>query len=253
MQQKEFGKWLENLLTPSAFRDFCPNAICVEASTEVKRVVTGVSFRSLLVDRAIELEADTIIVHHPHGFWNNESRLPVGILGKQVGKLFKHGISLYGFHLPLDGHLEIGNNALIAKALGAKVTSTFMREGEKDIACVATFEKALSKTQFIEKVEGVFPNGVKDSFLYGKDEIKTLAICSGGGSSGLSEALSLGVDGFLTGEIKETSPIFACENAFNLVACGHHRTEVFGVKALAEKISAELGIFAEFVDVDNPI
>lgn len=253
MEQKEFGKWLENLLTPSAYRDFCPNGICVEASETVNRVVTGVSFRTLLVDKAIEQKADTIIVHHAHGFWNNESRLPVGILGNQLKKLFTHGISLYGFHLPLDGHPEIGNNALIAKALGVKVSETFMREGEKDIACIAEFESPISVSDFSQRLEKVFPYGVKDSFFHGKSEIYRVGICSGGGASGLQEAVSLGVDTYLTGEIKETTPILAEELGVNLVCCGHHRTEIFGVKALAEKITAELGIFAEFIDLDNPI
>lgn len=253
MKQTEFGKWLDNLLTPKSYRDFCPNAICVEASENVERVVTGVSFRSSLIDKAIEKKADTIIVHHAHGFWNNESRLPVGILGKQIQKLFLHGISLYGFHLPLDGHAEIGNNVLIAKALGAKVIQTFMREGEHDVACMSELPSAISSVEFVNLLDKIFPFGVNNSFFYGNQKIHRIAICSGGGASGLEETISLGADTYLTGEIKETTPILAEEYGINLVTCGHHRTETFGVCALAKKIQDELGIFAEFIDIDNPI
>lgn len=253
MKQQEFGNWLKNVLEPQKFKDFCPNAICVETSDEVKKVVTGVSFRDSLIDAAIERGADTIFVHHAHGFWNNESRLPVGILGKKIGKLYKHGISLYGFHLPLDAHAEIGNNVLIAKSLGANVTQSFIRAGECDIAYIADFVDPITQSEFMERVNKAMPHGANSSFMYGARLIKRVAICSGSASSDIPEGFALGADAFITGEIKETTPIVAEENSWNVVACGHHRTEVFGVRAMAEKIQNELGIPAEFVDIDNPI
>lgn len=253
MQQQEFGNWLKGVLEPQKFKDFCPNAICVEASYEVKKVVTGVSFRDSLIDEAIARGADTIFVHHAHGFWNNEPRLPVGVLGKKIAKLFKHGISLYGFHLPLDAHEEIGNNVLIAKALGANVTQSFIRAGERDIAYIADLAKPISQSEFMERVNAAMPHGANSAFMYGTNEIRRVAICSGSASSDIPEGFVLGADVFVTGEIKETTPIVAEENGWNVVACGHHRTEVFGVRAMAEKIQKELGIPAEFVDIDNPI
>lgn len=253
MKQHEFGTWLRNVLEPQKFKDFCPNAICVETSDEVTKVVTGVSFRDSLIDAAIERGADTIFVHHAHGFWNNEPRLPIGTFGKKIGKLYKHGISLYGFHLPLDAHAEIGNNALIAQALNATVTQSFIRAGERDIAYIADFADAISQSEFMERVNKAMPHGANSAFMYGTNEIKRVAICSGSASSDIPEGFALGADAFITGEIKETTPIVAEENAWNVVACGHHRTEVFGVRAMAEKIQRELGISAEFVDIDNPI
>lgn len=253
MKQQEFGNWLRNVLEPQKFKDFCPNAICVEASDEVRMVVTGVSFRDSLIDAAIERKADTIFVHHAHGFWNNETRLPVGVLGKKIAKLFAHGISLYGFHLPLDAHPEIGNNALIAKALGANVVQTFIRAGERDIACIAEFPKELDHEAFAKVLNKALPHGANSSFMFGSKIIRKIAICSGSASGDIPEGFELGADVFLTGEIKETTPIVAQENCWNVVACGHHRTEVFGVRAMAEKIQKELGIPAEFVDIDNPI
>jgi dinuclear metal center YbgI/SA1388 family protein len=165
----------------------------------------------------------------------------------------QHGISLYGFHLPLDGHPEIGNNALIAKALGLKVVEGFMQEGEKCVGQVGEWDAPVSKERFLEIAAQAFPAGVQNSFMFGSDKIRRVAICSGSGASGLEEAIALGCDAFVTGEIKENVPIAVEEASFNLIACGHHRTEVFGVRALAQKITADLGIPAVFVDIDNPI
>lgn len=253
MKLKEFSNWLDQLLQPGKFKDYCPNGLCVEASEEVTRVVTGVSFRESLIDRAIELSADTLIVHHPHGFWNGDQMLPVGTYARKLKKMMNHGISLYGFHLPLDGHLEIGNNALIADLLNARIKGGFMKEGDAFVGCLGEFEQELSQEQLLTRIDSVFPAGVQQSFFFGKEKIKQIAICSGGGSSGIQEAITLGADIYFTGEVKEITPIFLEEERFNLVACGHHRTEIFGVRALAGKIEKELGIPASFVDIDNPI
>lgn len=253
MRQDEFGTWLRNLLEPQKFRDFCPNAICVEASPEVTKVLTGVSFRMSLIDAAIERGADTLFVHHAHGFWNNEPRLATGVMARKLAKMFAHGVSLYGFHLPLDAHPEVGNNALIAKALGAKISGSFLREGERDIAYFADFDTALSKAEFEERLALAFPKGPRDLFLFGTEKIRRVAICSGAAVSAFPEAFSRGADAFVTGEARETTPIQAEENCWNIATFGHHRTEVFGVREMAVRIQTELGIPAEFLDLDNPI
>jgi dinuclear metal center YbgI/SA1388 family protein len=253
MELKDFSNWLDNLLMPGAFKDYCVDGLCVEASDKVTKVVTGVSFRDRLIDRAIEEHADAIVVHHPNGFWNGDSKIPVGHFGKRIRELMKNGISLYGFHLPLDGHPEIGNNALIAGAMGLKVVEGFMQEGEKCVGQIGEWDAPVSKERFVEIAGYAFPAGVQNQFMFGTDKIRRVAICSGSGASGLEEAIALGCDAFVTGEIKESVPIAVEEAGFNLIACGHHRTEVFGVRALAEKITADLGIPAVFVDIDNPI
>ena len=128
-----------------------------------------------------------------------------------------------------------------------------MREGERDVGVIGEFAEPVSRDGLVELACGVFENGVRASLLYGKDEIRRVAICSGGGASGIEEAIRLGADAYITGEIKEPTAIAVEEASFNLLACGHHRTEIFGVRALAEKIQNELGIPAKFVDIDNPI
>ncbi|MDR1760572.1 MAG: Nif3-like dinuclear metal center hexameric protein [Fibrobacter sp.] len=253
MELRAFSDWLARLLVPEKFKDYCPNGLCAEASGRVTKVMTGVSFRETLVDRAVEEGADTLIVHHPHGFWNGDDKLPVGAYARKLGKLMKHGISLYGFHLPLDGHPEIGNNAQIARLLGVRVTGGFMKEGENFVGCLGEFEKTLSPQEFLTHVSKTLPECNPQPFFNGTQEIKRIAICSGGGSSGIPEAINLGADVYFTGEIKEYTPILLEEERFNLIAGGHHRTEIFGVRALAEKIEKELGIPARFENIDNPV
>ena len=165
----------------------------------------------------------------------------------------QHGISLYGYHLPLDGHMEIGNNVLIARAFGLGKIDGFMQEGERTVGVVGEFAAPVSREGFAELACGVFEHGVQHSLLYGSETVRKVAICSGSGASGIEEALRLGCDAFITGDIKESVPILCEELGFNLVSAGHHRTEIFGVRALAQKVESELGIPAKFVDIDNEV
>ena len=253
MKLSDFSGWLNDLLEPQAFKDYCNNGLCVEASDKVTRVVTGVSFRDRLIDAAIEEMADCIFVHHPNGFWNGENRVLVGKFGERMRRLMQHGISLYGYHLPLDGHMEIGNNVLIARAFGLGKIDGFMQEGERTVGVVGEFAAPVSREGFAELACGVFEHGVQHSLLYGSETVRKVAICSGSGASGIEEALRLGCDAFITGDIKESVPILCEELGFNLVSAGHHRTEIFGVRALAQKVESELGIPAKFVDIDNEV
>ena len=253
MNISDFSGWLNDLLEPQAFKDYCNNGLCVEASDKVTRVVTGVSFRDRLIDAAIEEHADCIIVHHPNGFWNGENRVLVGKFGERMRRLMQHGISLYGYHLPLDGHMEIGNNVLIARAFGLGKIDGFMQEGERTVGVVGEFAAPVSREGFVDLACGVFEHGVQHSLLYGSETVRKVAICSGSGASGIEEAVRLGCDAFITGDIKESVPILCEEMGFTLVSAGHHRTEIFGVRALAQKVESELGIPARFVDIDNEV
>lgn len=253
MELNFFSEWLNELLDPKSFKDYCTDGLCIEASEKVTKVVTGVSFRDRLIDAAIAEGADCIIVHHPNGFWRGEERIPVGRYGARLKKMFLHGINLFGYHLPLDGHMEIGNNALIARAMNLNVVDGFMREGDKNVGVIGEWEEPVSKDEFLARTGCAFEHGIQNRFLYGSDSIRRVAICSGSGASGIEEAMDLGCDAFVTGEIKEAVPIACEELGFNLISCGHHRTEVFGVRALAEKIQEELKIPSKFVDLDNPV
>ncbi len=256
MKLTEFSAWLNEYLVPQAFHDYCVDGLCVEANDKVTRVVTGVSFRDRLIDAAIEDGADCIIVHHPNGFWKGEDRVLTGKFGERMRRLMRHGISLYGYHLPLDGHPEIGNNALIARGLGLKNLQGFLKDGDMPnsfVGWVGEFESPLSQDEFVSAAEKVFAHGVQNKLFYGSETIKKVAVCSGSGASGMDEAIALGCDAFVTGEIKEAVPIAVEEAGFNMITAGHHRTEIFGVLALASKIRESLQIPAKFIDIDNPV
>lgn len=246
--------WLDDLLDPKSFKDYCVNGLCVEASDKVTRIVTGVSLRDQLIDAAIEEKADCIIVHHPNGFWQGDSQLPVGKFAERLRKLMCNGISVFGFHLPLDGHREIGNNAVIAKNLGLNPVHEFLYEGVRAVGVIAEWSTPATQNEFLDCLNTAFKHGVQNSFFHGPEKIKRVAICSGScGVSGIKEAMEMDCDAFITGCIKEEVPIYCQEYGVNLVSCGHHRTEIFGVSALAEKIESELSIPSKFIDLDNPI
>ena len=246
--------WFDDLLEPKSFKDYCVNGLCVEANDKVTRIVTGVSLRDQLIDAAIEEKADCIVVHHPNGFWQGESQLPVGKFGERLAKLMRNGISVFGFHLPLDGHHEIGNNVMIAQSLGLNPVHGFLYEGQRTVGSIAEWNTPATREEFLDCLNTAFPHGVQNTFFYGPEQIKRVAICSGScGVSGIMDAMELNCDAFVTGSIKEEVPIFCQENGVNLVSCGHHRTETFGVRALAEKIEKELSIPSKFIDIDNPV
>ncbi|MCF0215281.1 MAG: Nif3-like dinuclear metal center hexameric protein [Fibrobacteraceae bacterium] len=253
MKLLEFSNWLNEILKPQSFQDYCVDGLCVEASDKVTRVVTGVSFRDRLIDAAIEDGANCIIVHHPNGFWKNDDRVLTGKFGERMRRLMQHGISLYGFHLPLDGHPEIGNNVQIAKGLGLKNLQGFLYEGELPVGWVGEFDSPKTQEEFVEAANRVFEHGLQNKLFYGSKSISKVGVCSGSAAGGMDDAMAMGCDAYITGEIKEAVPIAVEEAGFNMVTAGHHRTEIFGVRALAEKILHELNIPAKFVDLDNPV
>lgn len=260
MKFSEFDSNLNNLLMPWKFDDFCPNGCLVEPflgdNHQVKKVVTGVSLRDELIDRAIKAKADALVVHHPNGFWKSEKdKRLVGTFGRYMSKLVRAGIALYGFHLPLDAHEELGNNIRIARELQlgdrADVYEEPSRFMEQDIGVIAN--------TWVNRdvLDRVFPHGWQAFGPALKDQQYIVGICSGSGTSGLQDAVDCGCTMFVTGEIRESTPIFAQENGITVISAGHHRSEVFCVRALAEYISANRGLFpgvrAHFIDIDNPI
>jgi len=257
MELQEVATNLDNLLHTSDFKDFCQNGLLVDSTGnpnhKITKIVTGVSLRSSLIDEAIKRKAQAIIVHHPNGFWNSDrDRRIVGESGKYVRKLIRAGIDLFGYHLPLDAHSVVGNNAIIAqKLLGLKGTRLIpFMDGVGRIGSGSITKELLDKA---------FPKGWKClGAPIGRVKHNLVAVCSGSGTSGLEEAVNRGVDVFVTGEVHESTTIFAEEHGISVVVAGHHRTEVFGVAALAEYINKPKntyfdGVEAEFVDIDNPI
>lgn len=259
----KFGKFdseLSSLMRAWNFDDYCPNGLLVDPVMDnermVNKVVTGVSLCDDLIDAAVESKADVLVVHHPNGFWKSEKdKRLVGTFGRYMTKLVKAGIALYGYHLPLDAQPDIGNNACIAELLerdgGNPGHRDWMRFMEQDIGIITT---ACVNADILG---AAFPKGWRAFGPALENREYVVGICSGSGTSGLQAAVDCGCTMFVTGEIRESTPIFAKENGITVISAGHHRSEVFGVRALATYIKEHRGGFrgctAKFIDIDNPI
>lgn len=254
MQLKELESYLNDVLRTKDFSDYCPKGVVIEASENIKKGIAAVSFCAEVVEYAITEKADFILVHHPDGFFNNQPKILTGRLGKLVKAMMQNNISLIGYHLPLDAHEEFGNNAQIAKVLGMKVVKGFANDGSGNfIGCVAEFDEAKRSEDFFELYKDKI-GPILHKFAYGEEPIKSIAICSGSaGHTAIEEAQEAGAQCLITGEAKESSMAVAKELGMHFIAGGHHRTEIWGVKALAKLLESEKSLEMKFLDVKNPV
>lgn len=251
MKLYELEGKLDNLLIgENKFKDGCPNGLIVDAEgdnrADIERVVTGVSLRDELIDAAIERGAKAIVVHHPNGWWFSDTdKRVVGHHGIYMRRLIQEGISLFGYHLPLDMHPDIGNNALLCEKLfGTKLLAPFHSSG----GCGGIVRGNVSA----ERLDEVFPKGWRGYNFEAKQYWYTVGICTGAGTGCLQEAVDRDCNLFITGEVREYTPIFAADHDISVIAAGHHRTETYGVSALADWLDRMENISAEFIDIDNP-
>jgi len=245
-QTAELTEFLDELLTPDAFEDLGPNGLQVPAAREVERVVTGVTAQGALFDRAVEEAAQLVLVHHGL-FWNFN---PVGLtplLAERLRALFKHDIALAAYHLPLDAHPVVGNNALLAAALGAGEHVAFAGIGRG-----ATFAGPVPAAELVARVAAATG---REPLVFdaGPPEVRRIAIVSGGAAGRLGQAVAEGYDAFLTGEPKENVMADAREAGIHFIAAGHYATETFGVRRLGELLAERFGIEHVWVDLPNPV
>ena len=252
MNRHDFEKELAAILKPNKFKDYAPNGLQVQGVDKISKVVTGVTACQALVDEAVRLKADALLVHHGY-FWKGESQVVTGIKYKRIASLIKNDINLFAYHLPLDAHPELGNNAQLLKLFGLinpKPLQAYLPL-EESIGVIAEFEYAISANQVKEIVEKALGRDVLFE-ASGSPMIKTVALCSGGAQGYINQAIEEGVDLYLTGEVSEQTIHLAREHGIHFVAAGHHATERYGAKAMADYIQNEMGIEACFVDIDNP-
>ncbi len=244
-------KYLKDLLEPEKFKDYCPNGLVVEGADVISKGIAGVSLTIELIEEAIKRDADMIFVHHPHGFWDKQLKVVRGTVRKKLALLLKHNISLFAFHLPLDAHLEVGNNAEIVRALGMEITGTFMKDYGTDIGILGECSEELDYSALITRIEQCI-GPVIHSFNFGKSKVKNIAVCSGGAPNGIQE-IGDAVGVYITGEAREHTISYCKEEQVNFIAAGHHATEVFGVSAVAKRLKNDLKIDIEFVNLPNPV
>jgi len=243
---------LDELLSPASFEDYGPNGLQVPGPREVGTVVTGVSASAELFERAAELGADLVIVHHGL-FWTGAPLALSPSAKARLQLLFDHDMALAAYHLPLDGHPDLGNNALLAAGLGCESHEPFAFHRGSAIGVAARFADggvpAGELVQRVERLTGREPL----AFLCGPERVRSIGIVSGAGSDYLADAVAAGHDAFLTGEPTERVMTHAREEQIHFLAAGHYATETFGVRRLGDLLAERFEIRHVFVDVPNPI
>lgn len=240
----------DGLLEPGRFKDYGPNGLQVEGRPQVRRLVSGVTASRALIEAAIAEGADAILVHHGL-FWRGQTGCVTGWMKQRLALLLQHDINLLAYHLPLDAHPTLGNNAQLGERLGCRpLEGGWGRFGEQDLGFIGLAPQA-SAPALAEHVQRVLgrPVTLVDP---GPRPLHRIGWCSGGAQGYFEAAIEAGVDAFLTGEISEPQAHYARECGVAYLACGHHATERYGAPALAAEVARQLGIEHRFIDVDNP-
>lgn len=254
LENRQLEQILNAKLNSSVISDYAPNGLQVEGRCEIRKIITGVTASLPLIEAAIAAGADAILVHHGY-FWKSENPCIRGMKGKRIKQLLCHDINLFAYHLPLDIHPELGNNAQLANQIGA-VNLQGMEDKLHSIPVIAEFDTPISPTELQLRLIKALNRSVTlcDEFVCESlhKPIKRVGICSGGGQGYIDLAFEKGCDAFISGEISEQTTHSAREQGIYYYACGHHATERDGVKALGEWLAAEYGLTVEFIDIDNP-
>ncbi len=248
---RELVDYCDQLLEADAFQDYCPNGLQVEGRAEVGRVVSGVTASQALIDAAAERGADLLLVHHGF-FWKGEDARITGMKRRRLGTLLAGQLSLLAYHLPLDAHPELGNNAQLAWRLGLSEQGRFGAGAGPDLACFGTLQSALSVADLSARI-GAALGRQPQCIAGGPQAIRSVGWCTGAAQSYLEEAARRGLDAFISGEISEPTVHIAREYGIHYFAAGHHATERYGVQALGEHLAAKFAIEHTFVDIDNPV
>ncbi len=243
--------YLDEYLQAGRGRDFGPNGLQVEGHRRIARLVTGVSACLPLFERAAEWGADAVLVHHGL-LWDNEPRTLTGVQYGRIAALVRHGLHLLAYHLPLDRHPEVGNNAVAAALLGLTDVEPFAPFDGLPLGMAGRFPAPISAGELLGRCAEVFEQAPL-AFTYGPDPLSSLGIVSGGAQRELHAAIRQGLDAYLTGEASEWVMNVAREAGIHYLACGHYATERLGVRALGEHLADRFGIEVAFIDVPNPV
>ncbi len=244
--------FMDRYLEVDAIADYCPNGLQVEGAQKVTRIVTGVSACMELFERALEIRAQMVLVHHGM-FWDGDSKVVKGSLKDRLKFLLANDLSLVGYHLPLDRHPEVGNNARIFDLLGLVDRQPFGVYKGQAIGYMGTLPKPTPFDDFLTAVGGVFGGGEPFHLPFGPGMVQRVALCSGGAPELVREAVEKKADVYLTGEASEYVYHLAKEENIHYIGAGHHNTERFGVTALGERLCQEFDVECRFIDIPNPI
>ncbi len=248
MRLSELRDYNASFLQTNLYKDYCPNGVQIEGREEVLRIATAVTASQEVIDAAIAWKADALLVHHGY-FWRNEDASIVGIKKRRIAALLVNEMSLLAYHLPLDAHERLGNNAQLAERLGIR---TIERCGEQNLLNVGEIAVPLNADEFAAEIQ--LKLGRSPQVILGDGRsIRRVAWCTGGAQGYFEQAILLGVDAYITGEISEQSYHLARESGVAFIAAGHHATEQFGIQALGQHLSERFGLQHQFFDQANPV
>lgn len=244
----ELRDYTAQLLQTDLFKDYSPNGLQVEGRAEVRRIATAVSASQAVIDAATAWGADALLVHHGF-FWRNEAAPVVGIKKNRIAKLLQHEMSLLAYHLPLDAHETLGNNAELARLMGWRLVA---RHGDNNLLNVGELNCAIALADLTAQV-GSKLHRIPQTIAGDGREIRRVAWCTGGAQGYFEQAIELGIDAYITGEISEQNFHLAQESGVAFIAAGHHATEQFGIQALGAHLAEKFNLERRFFNQDNPI
>ncbi|RIY33130.1 Nif3-like dinuclear metal center hexameric protein [Psittacicella hinzii] len=247
MNNFELERIINQLLESSKYSDYTVNGLQVQGKDKIQKIVTGVTASQELIDFAISVNADAILVHHGY-FWKGSDPRLTGYHYQRIAKLIKHDINLFAYHLPLDFNLELGNNVELAKMFN--LTNYSYSQDSKEILICKTEE--LDVNEFVNLVEAKLGKKILHIGKNAKDKINTIGICSGGGQGFIDQAYALGCDLYMSGEISEYTTHSAVEQGIHYIAMGHHDSERYGIKRLGELLAEKYNFEVIFTDCPNP-
>ncbi|WP_373019406.1 Nif3-like dinuclear metal center hexameric protein [Thiomicrorhabdus sp.] len=246
MLRNDLVDYLRDYLRIADYKDYAPNGLQVEGKSEINTIVTGVTACQSLIDEAIRLGADAILVHHGY-FWKSEPVEIVGFKQKRIKSLLLNDINLLGYHLPLDGHPQLGNNAILGKLWQLQDITP-----EPSLVRLGRLPEAVPVEMFASTVSDSLQRAVLH-LPGGPEEVETVAWCSGGAQNYIDQALAWGADVYISGEVSEQTTHLAQEGGIHYFAAGHHATERLGIKMLGEHLAEKFGLKCHFVDIPNPV
>jgi len=248
MNLNQLLDYTRQILEPERFRDYCPNGLQVEGRQEVKKIVTGVTASMRLLEAAQKEGADAILVHHGY-FWKSEDSRVIGIKKARLKFLLANDISLIAYHLPLDAHPVLGNNAQLGKLMGVEVDGW---AGEQNLVAYGQLPQPVTLGNFSMMLGQRL---ARTPVLIGdaSKSVKTIAWCTGAAQGSMEVAMDLGVDLYVSGEISEQTVHLARESGVAYLSAGHHATERYGIKALGEHLAMHCGVEHHFMDIENPV
>ncbi|MEN3158644.1 Nif3-like dinuclear metal center hexameric protein [Alkalimonas sp. NCh-2] len=241
---------LSSKLAPQLVQDYCPNGLQVEGKAEIGKIVTGVTASQALIDAAIAAGADAILVHHGY-FWKGEAACITGMKKRRMQSLLQHDINLFAYHLPLDVHPELGNNAQLAALLGIEKAQALLSVQPEGIVMQGRYPTARPLSEIVAALQDALGRTVL-SHSAGPHLVQQVAWCSGGGQGYIDAAAADGAELFISGEVSEQTIHSSREQGIHFIAAGHHATERYGVKALGQWLANETKVAVEFIDIPNP-